>query len=238
MKKNKVRVFFKSFCLIILLFFFIVNDVKAADIDISKPASINVEYCFSDNFFSNAGVYLYKIADMDVDTKFTYVGDFATQENDVNSMLASQWSDFAKELDKYIVDNNVKPLASATTDENGKVNFGQLTLGLYLIRVDSVTVNDYKYSSVPSLISVPNYNQMQNYYMYDINLVTKTEAKFIGIIDNGSGDDDNKIESPNTFDPIIIYVLILMISIIVLVITICYINIKRKGCKKNEKKND
>lgn len=238
MKKNKLFVLLRSICLGILLFFFTTRNVNAIYIDTSRTARINIEYCFADKFFSDAGVYLYKIADMNADAKFTYTSAFATQTKDVNTMIASEWTNFAKELDKYIVDNNVEPLVTGKTDANGRVNFGQLTLGLYLLKVDSVTVNDYKYSSTPSLISLPNYNQMQNYYMYDVNLVTKTEAKFIGIIDDGSGKDDNKIESPNTFDPIVIYVAVLIISIIVLVCSVCYINKKRKGCIKNEKEND
>lgn len=111
-----------------------------------------------------------------------------------------------------------------------------MTTGLYLVIIDSVEDDNYRYNASPTLISVPNYNMVTSQYMYDLSIVMKTEATSIGQPDNPN--NDNKADVPNTYDAIIRYVIVFIVALLVLVITVCYINKIRKDVKKNEKNNE
>ena len=137
---------------------------------------------------------------------------------------------------EYIQNKKIKEDFSSVTDTAGKYSFNQLTIGLYLVIIDSVEDDNYRYNASPSLISIPNYNMITNQYMYDLSVVMKTEATSIKQPDNPN--NDNKTDVPYTYDAITRYVIVFVVALSVLVITVCYINKKRKDVKKNEKDNE
>lgn len=208
----------------VVAFFFTITNVYA-EIEVNRVSSIIGKYSYSDFNITDTNVYLYKIADMNEMAEFTYVGDFSGFTTDVNTLKSFQWNDYTAKVNKYITDNNINYIASTKTDNNGQFTFKDLKVGLYLIRVDSMKTKDYEYSSGPLLVSLPNYNEIQDIHMYDLNVFVKTEAKSLNVNPGGG------VNPPYTADSIYVYVAIFGIALVIFIVTIILI-LKRK--KKND----
>lgn len=218
MKKIKLLMAF------VVAFFFTITNVYA-EIEVNRVSSIIGKYSYSDFNITDTNVYLYKIADMNEMAEFTYVGDFSGFTTDVNTLKSFQWNDYTAKVNKYITDNNINYIASTKTDGNGQFVFKDLKVGLYLIRVDSMKTKDYEYSSGPLLVSLPNYNEIQDIHMYDLNVFVKTEARSLNVNPGGG------VEPPYTADSIYVYIAIFGIALVIFIVTIILI-LKRK--KKND----
>lgn len=223
------------YLLIITILISTIN-VYAENIDPNKISSITGFYSYSDKKLTNANVYLYKIANLDEKGNFTYLNNYKEFPKDINNYTSSEWNDYTKELANFIKNQNINYDNNSLTDLEGKFYFNDLTTGLYLVIIDSIEDDNYRYKSSPVLISVPNYNQIENYYMYDLSVVMKTEAESIKIDEAPS--DNNKTDSPNTYDAIIKYTCIFIIALLVLAVLVCYIYKIRKDVNKNEKQKN
>lgn len=221
MKKIKLLVVF------IVAFFFTITNVNA-EIEVNRLTSIIGKYNYSDVNITDTNVYLYKIADMSELAKYTYVDDFVGYTEDVNTLQSFEWNDYTSKLNKYISDNNINYIASTKTDGNGEFTFKDLKVGLYLVRVDSKKTKDYEYSSGPLLVSLPNYNEIQDVYMYDLSVFAKTEAKSLNV-----NPGDGGVDPPYTADTIYLYVAIFGIALIVFIVAIVLI-IKKKSNKNSD----
>ena len=215
---------FKLLIVFVVAFFFTITNVYA-EIEVNRVSSIIGKYSYSDFNITDTNVYLYKIADMNEMAEFTYVGDFSGFTTDVNTLKSFQWNDYTAKVNKYITDNNINYIASTKTDGNGQFVFKDLKVGLYLIRVDSMKTKDYEYSSGPLLVSLPNYNEIQDIHMYDLNVFVKTEAKSLNVNPGGG------VNPPYTADSIYVYIAIFGIALVIFIVTIILI-LKRK--KKND----
>lgn len=218
MKKIKLLMAF------VVAFFFTITNVYA-EIEVNRVSSIIGKYSYSDFNITDTNVYLYKIADMNEMAEFTYVGDFSGFTTDVNTLKSFQWNDYTAKVNKYITDNNINYIASTKTDGNGQFVFKDLKVGLYLIRVDSKKTKDYEYSSGPLLVSLPNYNEIQDIHMYDLDVFAKTEARSLNVNPGGG------VAPPYTADSIYVYIAIFGIALVIFIVTIILI-LKRK--KKND----
>lgn len=208
----------------VVAFFFTITNVYA-EIEVNRVCSIIGKYNYSDFNITDTNVYLYKIADMNEMAEFTYVGDFSGFTTDINKLQSFEWNDYTIKINKYITDNNINYIASTKTDNNGQFTFKDLKVGLYLIRVDSKKTKDYEYSSGPLLVSLPNYNEIQDIHMYDLDVFAKTEARSLNVNPGGG------VEPPYTADSIYVYIAIFGIALVIFIVTIILI-LKRK--KKND----
>ena len=113
-------------------------------------------------------VELYKVADIGVGAEYTLTTDFDTAKlegiESVNSTTTTEaWTTFAEEA-KKIVDDRKEAGTSLATAKTGTINSGTVTIegisvGLYLVDVQTTPSSTYEYSFIPYLISLPN-----NYY--------------------------------------------------------------------------
>lgn len=218
MKKVKLVV-----VLVLSLFLTTIN--VFALVNTNTIGSIEGKYSFGDFNITDTNVYLYRLADLSSDEKFTYVDDFVGLSSDINTIRVSEWNNFATEVYKYIKDKNVNYIKDAKTDSEGKFTFSELKVGLYLILVDNKKTEDYEYSSKPILVSIPNRNEITDTYMYDLSIFVKTEAKSLNV--NPGGDEDTP-KPPYTGDDIYKYVLIFACSFVIFVGVVVYLIVKAK----------
>lgn len=214
----------KLVIVLILSLFFTMTNVSAL-VNTNIIGSIEGKYSFGNYNITDTNVYLYRIAELSSDEKFTYMQDFVLLPTDINTLGVSEWNDYATEVYKYIKDNNINYIKEVKTDGEGKFTFSELNVGLYLILVDSKETEDYEYSSKPILISIPNRNEITDTYMYDLSIFIKTEAKSLSV--NPGGDNDNP-DPPYTGDDIYKYVLIFAGSFVFFVGIVVYLIIKAK----------
>lgn len=217
--KNKIVLF-------LVLLLLSTNNVYAINVDTTKKGSLNIKATYSEKVLNNANIYLYHVADMNENAEFTYTKDFEGNK-EIKDYKTSEWNELALSLDKHINEKNLKPIITQITDETGTTNIENLTSGLYLIKMDPITEENYQYQSSPSLISVPTYNEMTKEYIYDVQVMVKTESKFIGATDpeekpNVPSTDKNTTKAPNTYDNIMKYIILFTLSIIGIIVIILY----------------
>lgn len=235
--KNKI---YKILLLALLL---LVPTTTVEALDTSKTGSINITYQYDDKAFDNYNIYLYKVATMNEEGIFAYEDNFKGNR-EINNLTSSEWSLLTTSLNKFIEENQISHYKIETTTSEGKANFTGLPAGLYLITVEDVKEKEYQYQSLPMLISVPNFDEIVNDYIYDINIITKTEKKKIEsetppVEDEKPPTDNNKntespIRIPYTFDAIIVYIIVFSVSVIGIILVGYYILKQKKG-KRNEK---
>ncbi len=235
MKKNSFKILF-----VLLLLFISTKNVEA--LDINQKASINVVYQYGEEVFANHDVTLYQIADLKEDGTLAYRNEFIDNK-DLDNLTASEWSDLAVSLQEEIKEKNIAPLFQLKTNEAGVVNYANLNAGLYLITVENFEQDGYQYKTLPMLISAPNFDEVNQSYVYDMDLRTKTEQKKIEeeIKEPDNNNDnvptpDEKEDVPYTFDAIIIYVIIAIISFAIIILLVYFIQKSRKEQKNNEEK--
>lgn len=222
------------FRLLAVLFAFTVIDVNAENIDTSRVNSLTIKYSYGDKNLSNSKTYLYKIANLDESGNLIYEEAFKNIDSNLKDLTKSELNALTVTIDNEITQKNISPSFEQITNEEGVAQFNSLQTGVYLLRVDTVTDKDYQYKAVPTLISVPLFDEVNGQYKYDFSVMVKTEAKYIGEQTN----DGNTINPPNTVDTIMIYVAVFIISLICIIGLVCYINKIKKEGNKNEKENN
>lgn len=213
---------------LIVITFFAIN-VNAENIDSIRLNNITIKYSYGDTNFSNKKVYLYKLADIDVSGELKYTENFTDLELNLNNLTTSELNALTVKISNQVTQENIQHTFEQVTDTEGIAKFNSLPTGIYLLKIDTVTNKDYQYKAIPMLISIPLYDEVNKQYRYDLSIIAKTEAKYIGEqLNNG-----NTTNPPNTVDSIMIYVAVFIISILCIIGLVCYINkIKKKGSKK------
>lgn len=214
MKKIKILI------LVIFLSAFFLPFVEALEV-----GSIKGSYIYDNIPLKNSKVYLYKIAelkDLETNAKFIYLEKFNNLELNINSIKSSEWQNYANELTKHITINNIIYDLEMEPDDEGNYEFQNLSFGLYLIIYDEVETDTATYSSVPILISVPNYDEINKIYINDITIQNKIEEK----IKEPKPEEITNV--PQTSDDIMIYILISISAIIILIGLGVYIYKKKR----------
>lgn len=211
-------------------------NVFALNIDTSENSSISLKHTYGDKVFSNTNAYIYKIASLDEYGTITYTDNFADLDIDLKNLTTQELNALSVTLDSKVKQGEIPADLESKTNEAGIAQFNSLNPGVYLIKIDTVEDKDYRYKVLPMLISLPLYDEINNQYRYDVAAVSKTEAEYIG----SQTGDGNTTNPPNTVDKIIIYAAVFIISLIVIIGLVCYINEKNKRneVKKDDEKNN
>ncbi|MDE5630837.1 MAG: hypothetical protein K2I70_04480, partial [Bacilli bacterium] len=198
--------------LIIFLFCLTFISVSAESSGIIKGI-----YSYDTHPFTNQPIYLYKIADikdLDSDDKFVYLEPYSNFETNINTLNSSEWQKYANELKSYIETNNITYDTQVLTDMDGNYEFSELSNGLYLMLVDDVLENGATYTSLPTLISVPTYDETEKKYINEITVKSKIEEIKP---EPTEPPDEPTPDVPQTSDNVMVYVVIFVFTIIILI---------------------
>lgn len=225
MIKHKIKQL--CYCLF-LMFLFGAIDVRAATIDITKEATITINYRYDELALQDASISLYKVADIREGGVLTFLDDFiSVAPTDPDSLTSSQWSDLAAQLAQEVKNKNIAYDQNQISDQFGKVVFEQVPVGLYLVTMDAITIGTYEYDAAPFVIQVPTYNEIENYFMYDITSVAKTDAHLI------QEEPEEPLPSPDTSDKVVGYIGLFILSFVgIIIISIIVIKYQKKRSKK------
>lgn len=201
---------------VLISFMFISVDA----IDITKKGEITGEYTYGDKIISDATAYLYKVGDLDTDGNFTYRDEFNTFTDNINNLNASEYKALVDKVNKHITDNNIDYIKTTNTDSHGLFKFDDLIVGVYLVKIDDKIIDEkYTYSSSPLLISVPTYDEVRLEENYNVLAVLKANESI------------KEEEIPKTFDSIVNYIIIGVVSFIIVVGIVIYFVVKKESKK-------
>lgn len=225
----------KTLIITLFLFGFFIPHVYALE-----TGSIKGTYSYDGTPFKDINVYLYQVADTNDEGTFTYLESYKNFELDINSLRSTEWQNYANTLNNYIKTNNINFNKQILTSETGNYEFKNLSKGLYLLIFDSLTQNDNTYTSVPTLISIPNFDDVTKTYIYDIKVNNKIELEpkeepTTTSTTTTTTTKSTIIDVPQTSDNIMIYMIIFIISLIILLIISIYLFKLKKENEVNEK---
>lgn len=148
----------------------------AAGFDMDRKGSISVLiHTAKDVKVPNAKIELYRIGDPSIENSaltFSLSAEFAgsgVSLSDPNSKT------LVETLSKYAESMNVKPAVTATTGKDGKVMFGDLGVGLYMVKQNGFAKTEYFTEIAPFIISVPL--TQDNEWVYAINASPKVNTR-------------------------------------------------------------
>ena len=164
-------------CVVCVLALLPVQVFAAGAIDPSRDVSLTINYIHDKEPIAGVRFDIYRVADVDEYAKFTLTGDFDIYPVQVNNLTSQEWKMLAETLSGYVQRDKLTPLESGTTDENGKrifTNYQQgLKAGLYLVIGETLTDDDYTYTTEPFLVSLPNLDEVSDTWVYDVTVEPK-----------------------------------------------------------------
>lgn len=242
--RKKIR---NSIILAVFLLLGFNYSVLAEEIDTTQEGSITLNYQYDEKVISDTAVSVYKVAEVDAQGQYNYVGSFQNQTETLNGISASKLAILARNLEKVIADQKIEYTYQGKTDSIGYFKLEKLTPGAYLILTEDEVEDNKRYSAAPFFVSLPQYSN--NKYEYEAVVSVKVELTELEptptptqkptptptpIPTPTPTHDNNTTNSPSTYDAIVVYVSILAISIIGIGIVVYYIYKKKKGSKENE----
>ncbi len=161
------------------------------NIDLTADIKLNISYKDKENGKSVPGAQfdIYRVADVDTYARMTLTEDFAalagsvTGLSDLESMTAATWLQLAATLKGKVELKGLKPQDSGLTDENGLLSFPSegktLPAGLYLVVGYRATTDDYyTYSCTPFMVLLPNRNDAENTWDYELTVQPKSSKDY------------------------------------------------------------
>ena len=157
MAKRKMAVIALSLFLCLCLLPCSAYAASTESIDTSKHCTLSLSYRCGGVAVPNMAVKLYRIADVSPDFQYSLTPSFSSSNLNLNGIKSqSEWNSVRSTLEVKIIINKVEADFSGTSNENGLVNFGSLTPGLYLAISDAVVQHDVSIIFDSALIALPN----------------------------------------------------------------------------------
>ncbi len=108
-----------------------VNAIEPIEPD--KACSLTLNYRHDGVNISGLEIKTYRVAEVYENGTFALIGDFANYPVNIYGIDSqAEWKSVADTLSAYAVSDNLKPLTSKTTDENGTVSLENIQTGIYL----------------------------------------------------------------------------------------------------------
>lgn len=142
----------------------------------SANCSLTLDYDANGTPIVGAQFTLYRVADSDEFSDFTFSGAFSGYAYlNVHDYASSQWNDLAEQLAAFVADKGVtEGRFVARTDENGEAVFSGLPQGLYLLLGEKHAQGDKYYTAAPTLVGLPDRNS-QDQWVYAHEIEPKPE---------------------------------------------------------------
>ena len=183
MKKGMRGITVLLVCLILL----VVSPIQAlaaGKILPSNDVALTISYKDYAKAIPNTKFNLYKVMDVDEYAILSLTGEFAPYKNtvsglsDIENMDHDKWLDLAATLKGLVQRDNLAPIFSGKTDENGILS-ASLKPGLYLVVGYRTTTDDYyTYTATPYMIFLPGEDSQNNDWNYSVATSPKFEKDY------------------------------------------------------------
>lgn len=166
---------YPAFAVMLAVMIVLVNHVSVfaisgSEIDMDETGSISITIKYENNPVAGGSLTLYNVASISLDggnLSYVLTSDFLDFETDFSDISSDT---FAKDLKNY-ADANKLEGKTEEVDEDGKVSFEGLNLGLYLM-VQKDAADGY-YEMNPFVVSVPD--ESMGKVVYNVDASPKTE---------------------------------------------------------------
>lgn len=145
-----------------------------ARVDVDRACTLSVVVADDEGAVPDALLTLYRIGDMTDAARLSLSGDFAGYPVSIKDLDASGWRAAAQTLAAYAARDSIEPLAEGVSDAGGRVDFGELAVGLYLITAAPLDDGTYTYEFEPAIVTMPlSDDTVPGGWAYDAEAVLK-----------------------------------------------------------------
>lgn len=129
----------------------------ADGIEVGAQAELSVSYVVEDIPMADVEFRVYRVADVDAGGAFTLTGQFAGAPVRLNNTTSEGLRDLAQALSGYVElnDEAYTPVVSGLTDSMGRLRFGNMATGLYLVMGESVVRDGQRYNPGATMVPLP-----------------------------------------------------------------------------------
>lgn len=145
------RIFVICLSLICILFFSFHVEARENENNVEDKVDIFLESKIGVTTYS-----LYRIANYSEFGEFTLLEPFSNYSIKLDNLDNEGWRELASTLSGYIERDNLQPFDIKQTDNKGFLKWENIAKGLYLIVGETIKDNQYIYTPMPVLITVPN----------------------------------------------------------------------------------
>ncbi len=144
-------------------------------LDLTRKTSLTLIYG-EPKAIPGARFDLYRVADVSEDFRYTLSGDFQDYPVNLNGLDSEGWRAAAETLSAY-ARRDAEPMAHGTTDDQGRLRFGDLDVGLYLVVGHRLAIGRYSYIPEPMLVQLPGLDGEEQ-WVYDLTALPKYEEDY------------------------------------------------------------
>ena len=149
--------------------------LAAEHIDASREASLRVYFGENGTGFPGVSFSIHRAADVSETGVYTLAGDFAKYPVSLKDLDSAGWRALAQTLASYAARDELPPLQTKTSGQDGKCRFSGLTAGLYLVIGERYMSENVVYTPEPMLVSLPG--QTEGGWDYDAEAVCKFDRE-------------------------------------------------------------
>lgn len=99
--------------------------------------------------------------------------DFADFDVAIEGKDSDDWRALSSTLEGYVALQDLKPFASALTDDKGLALFPGLPAGLYFVRGHRLTLEDTSYDCEPFMVRLPHFDEVTGQYLDELTVQPK-----------------------------------------------------------------
>lgn len=170
-------------------------------VDTSATCSLSLQLSEDETDFIDTVVTIYKLADVDSFYEFDLIEEFETCDIEVNAETESLLAESTSNVSAYITEYDIISTASEITDENGTVVFQNLTVGMYMVNVDSYTSGDSIYIVDSFIVKLPLLEENGS-YLYDVTAKPKSSS-YATVSNTILSTEEPTTEEPTTEESVI-----------------------------------
>ncbi len=149
--------------------------LAAGHIDAGRETSLRVYFGENGTGFPGVSFSMYHAADVSETGVYTLAGDFAKYPVSLEDLDSAGWRALAQTLAAYTARDELPPLQTKTTGQDGECRFSGLTAGLYLVIGERYTSENAVYTPEPMLVSLPG--RTEEGWDYDAEAVCKFDRE-------------------------------------------------------------
>lgn len=144
----------------------------AESIDVSREAELSVSYAVEGKPIADVAFSLYRVADVDAGGSFSLAGQFSGVPVSLSGLNSEGMRNLAQTLSGYVAVNGYSPDATGKTDSQGRLRFGRVPTGLYLVTGETVVRGGIFYNPGATMVCLPTLEDDGDY-----NYVVTMKAK-------------------------------------------------------------
>ena len=147
-----------------------------SDVDTERSGSLELYFGTEWEGFPGVEFRLYRVADMTADAKFALTGAYEAYPVSLENLDSSGFRSLALTLYAYTARDEIRPVRTAMTGEEGWLKAENLETGLYLAEGDPFVWGGLQYTPEPFLVSLPGTDESGSRWEYEISAVCKYET--------------------------------------------------------------